>query len=92
MKPRALNRIALLLAIVGIVFTIPAVAVQIGVIPYKPVWFILSVVVVNILWCGALCCLSKARGYHPLWGLTLLFPPMIIIYAMVFPDKNKASA
>jgi hypothetical protein len=89
MKPWLLHRIAIFLAVLCLVLCLPAIASQIGIIALSTKLFIALAVIINILWCGALCCLTKARGYHPLWGLTLLFPPTIIIYNILFPDKNK---
>jgi hypothetical protein len=91
MKKRSLNRMALSLAILGILLCLPSVASQIGIIPSgSNLWYatIALSITSGILWCVALCFLSKARGYNPLWGLVLLFPPMILIYTILFPDKN----
>ena len=92
MNPTLLNRISLSLAIIGIFFFLPSIASQLGFISAdSQLWYLTIVfdVISGVLWCSALCFLSKARGHHPLWGLTLLFPPMIFIYTQVFPDKRK---
>ena len=88
MKSSSLHRIALLLALLSLALCLPAIASQMGIIALGPHLFIILAVVVNILWCSAFCFLSKARGYNPLWGLILLFPPMWFIYATLFPDQS----
>ena len=41
----------------------------------------------SVLWIIALCLVTEARGYHPLWGLTLLIPPFLLAYPWLFPDR-----
>lgn len=80
-----------MLAAIGIAFYLPSAAFQIGLFPKTDSYLWLAIgfaSVSGILWCAGLCFLSVARGYHPLWGLVLLFPPAILVYTSLFPDKN----
>ena len=89
---RMAHRRALILGLVAILFTIFTIPAQIGIFVTGSFYFYLSVasaVFAGISWIAALCFLTHARGYHPLWGLLLLFPPLILIYPFAFPDKSK---
>jgi hypothetical protein len=86
------QRNALFLAIVAIIFTGLTIPAQTGLLVKGSFYFYLSVasaVVAGILWIAALCLFTKARGYHPLWGLLLLIPPLILFYPFVFPDRTR---
>jgi hypothetical protein len=88
----ALHRLALGLGIFGLVLLIPAALYQAHSIPggsLVPLYVGLSILSA-LSWCVALCALSKARGYHPLWGLLLLFPPMILLYPVFFPQRDRS--
>jgi len=87
-----LHKIALWLAIVGLVLAMLTIPVQTKLIATGTPLFFASIVAgifSGIVWVVALCIETKARGYHSLWGLLLLIPPAILIYPFVFKDKFR---
>jgi len=93
MKNIYYNRLAILFAALSVVFCVPNIASATGfsTIEISDRMTLFLVLICTFFWCLALCLLSKARGYYALWGLVLLFPPMILVYSIIFPDKNKPS-
>lgn len=88
-----LHRLALVVAGVGIIFTCFTIPAQIKLIN-SAVGMVLSIVfaiIAGTCWIIALCIETKARGYNPVWGLILIFPPSILIYPFIFVDKNRKS-
>lgn len=87
---KSLHRLAVGFAVIGLLLAALTIPAQTGLFaPRSSGWWacVACAVIAGILWVVALCLVSRARGYHPLWGLTLLIPPFIILYPFVFRDR-----
>ena len=89
---RSFHRLAVGFAVIGLLLTALTIPAQTGVVAVHSAFWWLSVgcaVIAGILWLAALCLLSHTRGYHPLWGLTLIVPLFLFLYPFVFPDRYR---
>jgi hypothetical protein len=89
---RSSYRLAVGFAVMGLLLTALAIPAQAGVVAvHSALWWasVGCAIIAGILWLVALCLVSRARGYHPLWGLTLLIPPFILMYPFVFPNRYR---
>ena len=89
---KSLHRLALGFAMIGILLTALTIPAQTGMFPAEslPWWACVAcAAIAGTLWITALCLVTRARGHHSLWGLTLLVLPFIIFYPFVFRDRYR---
>ena len=89
---KRLGRWALRSGVVWIVLMLLTIPAALGAFRNRPVLENLSLMVAGIgdlALVVAVCLLSRSWGFHALWSLLLLFPPTLLFYVGIFPDRLK---